>query len=101
MVKRRRGGPQIFGAAARLPRLVVSSRYGRAGLLAASAGVAAYFLRESLQDGLMPPFGLGILPLAAWAGTLVWAAVSRRSWRRGANLWAGSLAFVALSMGLH
>ena len=100
MAKRRRGGSQISGAVARLPRLIVSSTYGRAGLLAIGAGVAAYFFRESLQDGLMTPFGLGVLPLAVWVAAVAWAATVRRSWLRSINLWAGSLVFVALSMGI-
>ncbi|MCH8206477.1 MAG: hypothetical protein IH956_05675, partial [Chloroflexi bacterium] len=85
---------------ARLSRLAVSSRYGRAGLPVAGAGVAAYFFRESLQDWLMTPFGLGVLPLAVWLVALAWAATSRRSWLRRVNLWIGSLALVALSMGI-
>ena len=100
MVKRRRGGSQISGAAARLPRLIVSSRYGRGGLLAVGAGVAAFFLRERLQDGLITPFGLGVIPLAVWVVTLAWTSTSRRTWLRRINLWTGSLAFVALSMGV-
>jgi S-DNA-T family DNA segregation ATPase FtsK/SpoIIIE len=63
-------------------------------------GVAAYFFREPLQDALMTPFGLGVFPLAVWVAVVLWAAASRRSWLRRITLWMGSLALVALSMGI-
>ena len=100
MARRRRGKSQTPRGFARLSRLAASSRYVQAGLVVVAAGVAAYFLREPLQEGLMTPFGLGVVPLALWLVALAWAATVRRPWLRRLNLWLSSLALVALSMGI-
>ena len=76
-----------------------SSWKGRAVLaaaLVAAAGGAIYWFR----DPAMKPLGLGIVPVALWLAVFLWALDSRRSWFHRLNLWLGSLAPVALALGI-
>ena len=67
-----------------------------AAVAVAAAGGAIYWFR----DPAMKPLGLGILPVAMWLAVLLWALDSRRSWFHRHNMWLGSLALVALALGI-
>ena len=87
------------GLRARLVIPPLSSWKTRAVLVAivvATAGGAIYWFR----DPAMKPLGLGILPVAMWLAVLLWALDSRRSWFHRHNMWLGSLALVALALGI-
>ena len=92
-----------------LSRTLLSSRYGRAGVAVALAvaGGLVYLLRGQIasnyataQETVVAALGLGIVPVAVWLTAFASALVVRRSWFWRANLWVGSLASVALILGV-
>ena len=54
----------------------------------------------STSDAAVSALGLGLAPAALWAVVFIGVLVKRRSWFRRANLWIGSLVFLAFTVGV-
>ena len=65
-------------------------------ILIVVVGASAYLFRRPIISSL----GLGIVPVALWLGVFLWTLTARRRWLRRANLWLGSIALVALVLGI-
>ncbi len=110
MANRKSGGPLLISAPLRLLSLLPSSWRARAWLAAAVAVAAAIvvgFTIEPVGDsynlvrkGVLTNFGLGMVAVAVWLLALAGVLAVRRNWLRYANLWAGSLAMVAVVLGV-
>ena len=112
-----RSASQLSQAEARVSALFASSWHGKALLVAvvlvAAAG-AVYWFRSPLselysstrdtytssQDEILSRLGLGVVPVAFWLAAFSFALARRREWFRYGNLWASSVAVVALSVGI-
>lgn len=73
----------------------------------AMLGGTVYRFRDSIADpyldfqyDVVRLFGLGAVALALWVAVFGWTAARRRRWFRRVNLWAASLAFVAVAVGV-
>ena len=75
--------------------------------LGAAAAIAAYWSGDVAGDivpstwhEVVGSLGLGVVPVVLWLATLLWALAARRSWLRHGGLWLGSLALLALTLGI-
>jgi DNA segregation ATPase FtsK/SpoIIIE-like protein len=69
--------------------------------------IAGYWFRDpiadsyfSARDAVIGILGLGFVPAVLWLAVFTWTLFNRRSWFRHINLWAGSVALVAFSLGV-
>ena len=82
-------------------------RIGALVVLVVAAIAAGFLFNESMSDSysqvrddLLSALGLGFAPVGVWLLVFVWALARRRSWLHLVNVWVGSIAFVALTLGL-
>ena len=89
-------------------RVLLSKSYGRIAVvaaLAAAVGLAYWYRLEigsaytSTREATLTTVGLGVAPVALWLAAFLWTLATRPSWFKRANLWIGSLLFLALTLG--
>ena len=78
-----------------------------AAVLGVAGATAGYLSRQSVgdfyssaSDGVLTSVGLGMVPVALWLMVFLWSLAGRRSWLRRPNLWLGSVALVAFTLGV-
>ncbi|MCI0437605.1 MAG: hypothetical protein L0177_00550 [Chloroflexi bacterium] len=86
------------------PRSAWRRRFLIAGLvlLLAAAG-AGYVYRDALfeaRDAAVRQLGLGVALAALWLGVFLFALAKRRRWLRRVRMWLGSVAALALAVGI-
>ena len=94
----------------RVQTIYSSSRYSRAatvGVLGVATGVAAYWLigpvaglASWIWDVAVHGLGLGVFVAIIWLGAFAWTMAARQAWFKRRGLWLGSVALVALSLGV-
>ena len=109
MGNKNRSDSQTSRAGGGLPTLSLSLWHLSATLVAVLATLAAasYWLSDPVARRLLLGQGrcdrdprAGGSPITLWLAALVWTLAARRSWVRRVNFWLGSMALVALSLGI-